>query len=68
MRACWLLLGLPLWAGISLYGGSLWLPFPVSGDESPSYYIAWLISVALIYGLPSGIVASVLRERSRHSH
>ena len=63
MLVCWLLLGLPLLAGISLWAGSFWLPFPIPTDESASYYVAWLIAFTLIYALPIAILTTVLRER-----
>ena len=40
MIACWLLFGLPLLVGISLYAESLWSTFPLQTDESPDYYFA----------------------------
>jgi len=48
----WLLIGIPLFVFISLWGNSIWTPFPLASDESFSYYLVWLAATFLIYVIP----------------
>ena len=67
MLAIWLIVGVPFLAILSLWGRSLWLPFPLL-NESASYYVVWVIASALICGSPIAIIVTVVRMKRNHRH
>ena len=68
MLIVWLLAGLPLLVGASLWGGSLWLPFPMPAGEAFSFYVVWLVAFVLSYGLPVAIAVSYVAAKLRRSN
>ena len=52
LTTIWIALGIPLWFVMNFWGPGWWVPLPIPAQEDLSFYVAWFVTMSLVYLLP----------------